>query len=168
MRKHKKKEKVRSLLVLVLFAVFSVCVLSVLLMGAEVVQRITERDQGSYDHRTAAQFVTTKVRQADVADMIFAGDFFQEDVSMQGDTLFLTSVLEGETYCTKIYCRDGYLWELLSQAGGRFLPEDGEKIMKLHDLHFSMEDRMLYAELKYEDGQMEQIALHLRSGGRAA
>lgn len=168
MRKREKKEKISGLLVLVLFAVFSVCVLSVLLMGAEVVQRITQRDQASYDRRTAAQFIATKVRQADAADMIFVGDFFQENAQTQGDTLFLTSVLEGETYCTRIYCQDGYIRELFSEAGGGFLPEDGEKIMKLGDLHFLLEDSMLYADLTYEDGQTQRIVLHLRGGGTAA
>ena len=65
MRQHSRKHDLGSLLVLLLFAVFAVCILSVLLTSADTYRRLSGRDQGSYDRRTAAQYITTKVRQAD-------------------------------------------------------------------------------------------------------
>lgn len=53
------------LLALLLLLVFAVCVLSVLLTGAGTYQTLTRRDQDSYDRRTAAQYLATRVRQAD-------------------------------------------------------------------------------------------------------
>lgn len=53
------------LLALLLFGVFTVCVLSVLLTGARAYRRLTVRDQASYSRRTCAQYITTRVRQAD-------------------------------------------------------------------------------------------------------
>ena len=61
----RKKRKTDALVVLLLFGVFAVCVLSVLLTGADAYQRLSERDRVSYDQRTAAQYLSTRVRQAD-------------------------------------------------------------------------------------------------------
>lgn len=47
------------LLALLLLLVFAVCVLSVLLTGADTYQTLTRRDQDSYDRRTAAQYLAT-------------------------------------------------------------------------------------------------------------
>ena len=48
-----KKRNMTGGLVLLVFAVFMVSVLLVLLSGADTVQRLTQRDQRSYHHRTA-------------------------------------------------------------------------------------------------------------------
>ena len=65
MKTGQNKRNIDNLLVLLLFGVFAVCILSVLLTGADVYQRLASRDQRSYGQRTAAQFLTTRVRQAD-------------------------------------------------------------------------------------------------------
>ncbi len=46
-----------SLLALLMLLVFAVCVLSVLLTGADTYQALTKRDQDSYDRRTAAHIL---------------------------------------------------------------------------------------------------------------
>lgn len=77
------------LLALLLLLVFAVCVLSVLLTGADTYQTLTRRDQDSYDRRTAAQYLATRVRQADRADGVAVADF-------QGcDALELTETIDG-------------------------------------------------------------------------
>ena len=52
MREQNTKLHMSALLPLVVFALFAVCVLSVLLMGANVYQRLTQRDRDSYQRRT--------------------------------------------------------------------------------------------------------------------
>ena len=66
MREHSRKHDLSSLLVLLLFAVFAVCILSVLLTSADTYRRLSDRDQDSYGRRTSAQYITTKIRQADL------------------------------------------------------------------------------------------------------
>ena len=68
MREHFRKPNMGGLLALLLLGVFAICILSVLLMGADAYQRLVDRDLGSYDRRTAAQYVSARVRQGDRLD----------------------------------------------------------------------------------------------------
>lgn len=152
-----------SILVLVLFAVFAVCILSVLLMGADSYQTLTKRDQASYDRRTAAQYITTKIRQNDRSHAVFVGDFENVLPREHGNTLYLTETVDGEEYCTRLYCHDGYIRELFATSGGGFSFEDGEKVLPAQSIHFSMNGGFVTVELEYSDGAMEQFVLTLRS-----
>lgn len=51
--------------VLILFTILAMSVMLVLLTGEDVYQRIAGRDDTAYTRRTAAQYLTTRVRQAD-------------------------------------------------------------------------------------------------------
>ena len=80
------------LLALLLLGVFAVCVLSVLLTGAEGYRRLTERDREAYSWRTAAQYLTTKIRQADQWNGVSVENFGGRDA------LALTEEIGGEDY----------------------------------------------------------------------
>ena len=162
MRTRQNKRRADALLVLLLFGVFAVCILAVLLTGADAYKRLSQRDQNSYDERTAGQYLTTRVRQADRLGGV-------EVASFQGvDTLILTEEIEGEAYETRVYCYDGYLRELFTAADGDFYPEDGEKVLKAEGLALIREGRVLTAELTDGEGHLRQITLYLRSGEGAA
>ena len=164
MRTRQNKRRADALLVLLLFGVFAVCILAVLLTGADAYKRLSGRDQISYDERTAGQYLTTRVRQADRLGGV-------EVASFQGvDTLILTEEIEGEAYETRVYCYDGYLRELFCAAEDTFLPEDGEKVLPAEDISFSYEEKLhlLAVSLTDADGLEEDILLHLRSGKGAA
>ena len=64
MREQNTKLHMSALLPLGVFALFAVCVLSVLLTGAKVYKGLAQRDQDSYQRRTGAQYLATRVRQA--------------------------------------------------------------------------------------------------------
>ena len=61
-RRHK---GISSLAALLMLLVFAFALLAVLLGGANVYDRLTARDNESYDSRTCVQYLTTKVRQSD-------------------------------------------------------------------------------------------------------
>ena len=168
MREQNGKQNISSILVLLLFAGFAVCILAVLLTGAETYQSLTKRDQASFDRRTAAQYITTKVRQNDGDGMLFVGDFEDELPDVQGNTLYLVEYADGEAYYTRLYCYDGYIWELYASPGGEFAFEDGEKILPAERVWFSMEDGIVTVELEHTGGVLERFALALRSGEVAA
>lgn len=155
------------LLALLLLLVFAVCVLSVLLTGAGTYQTLTKRDQESYDRRTAAQYLATRVHQADQLDGITAADF-------QGcDALELMETIGGTPYVTRIYCYDGYLRELFSAAEAQMTPADGEKVLEAQALTVEWMDagdgaQILTAVLTNADGTAEQVALSVRSGEGAS
>jgi len=150
------------LLVLLLFGVFAVCILIVLLTGADIYQRLSARDQLSYDQRTAAQYLTTRVRQADRLGDVSIRRFEGQDA------LVFTEVIEGDAYETLVYCYDGYLRELFVAADGGFLPEDGEKVLAAQGLTIRQDGQLLDVELTSPSGELQALSLYLRSRKGAA
>ena len=163
-KEHKTAHSVGSLAALLLFAVFAVCVLSVLLTGAGIYRRLTERDQMAFDSRTAVRYVTTRVRQADRAEGLSLRQF-------EGlDALVLPEQIDGDCYETWIYCYDGQLRELLIRSGTPAQPEDGGEVLALEELSARWDDAhagRLLVELETERGR-EQLTLYLRCGGEVA
>jgi len=162
MKRFKSKHYMDGLLILLLFGVFAVSILAVLLSGAGAYRRLTERDDCAYDRRTAAQYVVTRVRQADQAGGVSVRTF-------EGcPALILSEEIEGETYETRIYHYDGYIRELFVSAEGDFLPEDGEKVLPAGSLLVDEEEPGLQIRILTEDGRWQELRLSLRSGEGAA
>ena len=151
------------MLVLLLFGVFAICILSVLLTGAGAYRRLSQRDQESYDARTAAQYITTRVRQADQLGGVKVRTF-------EGcPALVLPQTIDGTVYETRIYHYDGYIRELFAAADGDFLPEDGEKVFPAGSLLIFKEEPGLHIRILDEDGEdWQELWLYLRSGEGAA
>lgn len=156
-----KKSSLTGVLVLLVFAVFMVSVLFVLLSGADTVQKLTNRDQRTYSHRTAVQYVAMRVHQADEAGAVRIED---------GDvpTLVLTEMIEGQPYETRIYCCDGYLREMFCPAGAGLSPEFGEEILPMEAFDVQYADATLQVTFLMTDGTTETLCLYLRSEGGAA
>ena len=158
MKNERKQLKMGSLLALILFGVFAACVLLVLWLGTDGYQRMTERDRMVYENRTAVQYLTTRVRQADTAGGISVRDFMGLDALVLGETF------EGEVYETKLYCHDGWLMELYAAEETDLSPADGEKILQAEEMQVSLEDGLLQVTLTLPDGDAEHLTLQLRSG----
>ena len=152
-----KKSNLGFLLVLLVFAVFMVSTLLVLMTGADVLQNITQHDQKSYEQRTAAQYIATRVRQADQAGMISVR------TTDDGDRLVLAEEIDGFLFETTVYCHDGYLCEMFSASGYDPGAEFGEKILPAE--RFSVTDRGEYLELEitFAEGETWPMILRLRS-----
>lgn len=158
----RKKRKTDALVVLLLFGVFAVCVLSVLLTGADAYQRLSERDRLSYDQRTVTQYLSTRVRQADRLGGVEAGSFGS------CSALVLQEEYDGVVYETWVYCYDGYIRELFAEEGSNFLPEDGEKILPAQDLLVEQEESTLVLRVMTENEVWQELRLTLRSREGAA
>ena len=158
MKKFLKPSNTDSVLALLLFAVFAVCILSVLLTGADSFRSLSSRDQASYDRRTAAQYLTTRIRQADGSGRVALRDF--------GGVTALTcaEIYGGETYLTRVYFHDGYIRELFCAADAALLPEDGEKILRASALTFEEQDGLITAVITDTDGETLRVSISLRGG----
>lgn len=166
MRGQGTQRNIGSLLVLLLFALFAVCITAVLLTGAEACQSLSCRNQSSFDRRTAAQYITARVRQNNAEGLVYPASFGTSEFREQGDTLFLLDSAQ-EDVCTRIYCYDGYMWELYCDRSGEFLPEDGEKILEAEELNCTIKGGFLTVEIGYENAQRDRLVLSLR-GRKAA
>jgi hypothetical protein len=151
--------KTGSLMALVLFGLFAVCILFLLLTGADVYQRLTVRDRNTYEMRTAAQYLTTKMRQADTDGCLLVSEF-------EGlDALLIREEIEGSVYHTWIYCYDGYVRELFFEDGLLFQPGDGQTIVPARELSVEASaENLIQLECVGETGNQETMTIYLRSG----
>lgn len=161
MRERSNRQSIPALAALLLVGMFGVSILSVLLTGADTYRRLTRRDQLSYDSRTCAQYVATKVRQAPSPEAVGLGHFGGSDA------LVIREELDGAVYLTRVYCHNGWLMELFSAADGDFAPEDGEKILPADSLMLIQTGALLQAEIAHGE-ETTQTALYLRGGEEGA
>lgn len=159
------KHHMEGLAVLLVFGVFAVCVLSVLLTGAERYRALTQRDDASCAWRTAAQYLTTRVRQADTAGGVRVGAFDGGDGE---DTLFLTEQIDGAAYTTRVYWYDGYVRELFAEEGAQLDKDAGEAVVPAGGVRFFETDGGIGASLTGTDGEITDLNWTLRSGEGAA
>ena len=123
------------LFVLALFGVFAISAFVLITIGADVYQHTVQDMTVNYETRTAASYITEKVRQNDAS---VPG----EEASISVDelegipALKLAQSYNDMTYYTYLYLHDGYLRELFIQQyadlGGSAL-DAGTNIMPLKD-----------------------------------
>ena len=152
MNYERKPSRLPDFAVLLTFGIFALCTLLVLLGGAKLYRNLTQRDRQTYDRRTATQYLSTRLHQADRENAVCVEAF--------GDTtaLCIRETINGRTYLTRIYCHDGYLRELFTPESGSFSPEDGEKLLPAEYFTAATEDNTLFLQI----GE-EELILHLRS-----
>ena len=160
MKIEKKEFHIEGLLALLLFTVFAVCVLSMLLLGAGAYQRLSLRSQSTYDYRTCAQYLATRLRQADGEIRLLDSD------GVEG--LLLSSTIDGREYGTYIYCWDGWLREFFADKEVGFSPEFGEAVFQAEDLRVRSEtaDGLLALTLTMPDGGTVPVYIGTRGIGR--
>ncbi len=158
MRQNEKRH-MDGLAALLLFGVFACCVLGVLLTGAGAYRRLTERDQASYERRTCAQYIATRVRQADRLGGVSVERF--------GGVPALRLTDEGG-YITYVYCCEGYLMELYAAPDAELTPADGEKLLRAAGMEVSLAGGLLEVSVTGADGGVDRLYLSLRCGEGAA
>lgn len=156
-----RKHEISGLFALVLFGVFAVCVLSVLLTGTDVYNKLVARDRDAYNRRTCAQYVAMKVRQAGTGTSVTLTDF--DGV----EALTLSEDIDGSIYQTRVYCYDGWLMELFAESGLEFHPENGNKVIEAQALDMDIEDGLLSIRVTDRAGEQTELELYLRGSGAA-
>lgn len=155
MKKLDQRHGLEGLAALLLFAVFAVCVLMVLLTGADAYRRLTDRDRETFDRRTGVQYMAARVRQADAEGAIAVEDLEGVQALVLG---------KGEDYVTWVYCYEGNLMELYASEGAGLGPEDGEKVMELGGMEASLQDGTLTLEVTDAGGHRDSLVFALQSG----
>lgn len=155
MKQRRGQEHITSLAALLLLAVFAVSILLVLLKGASIYRRLTVRDEDTWEARTAASYIATRLRQENRLDALAVEDL---------DGLPALTLGLGEEYLTRLYCYDGALWELYSPAELTMSPEDGERLMDLQAMELELSGDLLQVELTTPAGSVRHMTLALRGG----
>lgn len=155
MRGKQIQHHIDALIALLLFGVFAVCVLAVLLTGADAYRRLTLRDQAAYERRACTQYIATKVRQADAEGAVAVTDIDGVPALALGQ--------DGE-FVTYIYCHGGWLRELYIWCEEPPAPQDGQELVQAEGLDLSLEDGLLTVRVTQDGGGADTLLLSLRSG----
>ena len=149
------KEHSQSFFVLALYMIFVVLALVFLTAGASVYGSITENMDESYEIRTALSYVSTKVRQS-------AGEVYMENKDGSAVLSIDETASDGETYVSRIYFKDGALWELYALKDADYTLEDGDRLLDVKDLTLEMENGVVTASCETEGGKTSSISLLVR------
>ena len=149
MRRKPIQHHIDGLAALLLFGVFAVCVLAVLLTGADAYRRLTQRDQAAYLRRTS------RVRQADRTGSVAIENRGGTDVLVLG---------ADEEYITYIYHYEGWLMELYIWSGEPMVPEEGRQLLEAEGLEMSLEGSLLTFKISPAPGVTDTMLLSLRGG----
>ena len=160
-----KKPNISGLFPLLSFTVLAAAIVIVLVTGAKLYSRSNERDSVDYYHRTVTGYVTTRVMQSAVEGRFFVGDFYEAVPSPSGDTFFFTETIDGKEYVTRLYCHDGGIYELFSPLEVTLAPKYGERVLSAESLSFSIENGLLMADIRFDDGENVTLRISLRAGG---
>ncbi len=163
MNRKMQMHNIGGLFALLTFGVFAVCVLLVLMAGAQSYRDLTNRDEDSWNDRTCMQYIAARVRHADAAGSVFVGSF-DGTPGENGDTLFLKETINGTNYCTRIYCYDGQLRELFTAEKDDFSPEDGTAVLEADQMSFALGNGLLTVSAVDAAGKSNAIVLSLRTG----
>lgn len=160
---NKNKVDISTVAPLLILLIFGTCIMLVLLFGAKMYNNTLHKNNIAFDRRTIDQYLLTRIRQSDAEQSFFVGTFKNPTANNQGDTLFLAEQIDGELYYTRIYCHDGYLYELFTAAEDIFEPTDGEKIMPMKQIRFTLDGQLLSLYITHTDNSLDTLFLTLRS-----
>jgi len=161
------KHEFDTLFLLLLFTLFTGCILMVLLLGASSYEGIVKRDAGVYDARTGVQYIAAKIRHNDETGCVQTGSFSDRTDKTSDDisTLYLKMSADGEDYYTKIYYYDGYIRELLCPENITLSPEAGQEVLAASSFSVTQEGSLLQITIE-ENGAEHTLSLSVRSGER--
>lgn len=158
MHKDSKRHTIDVLFVITLFAVFAMSIMTLTGIGASVYEKIQASMSENYDSRTAFSYISNKLRQSDTNGNISLGNYGGTDA------VIISEEIDNVTYCTYLYCYDGYLKELFTRAGQEFDLEYGTNILELDSFAASYEtDTLIKFELTPKDGDKETVFVHISS-----
>lgn len=126
----KKTYSLDALPTLALFVIFVLAAAAMLLGGLRVYQKTERRLAENFDAQVPLSYLAAKVRQSDGAPRVTVFD----DGTL---ALALDAQLEGETYTTRLYVREGALWELFTPADTVLSPADGVRLTEAGAMAFS-------------------------------
>ena len=115
---------------LIVFCVFTMTVLTVLMHGVSAYKNVTDKSREG--ERVCLSYIWTKVKNGDEVGMVSVADFHGLPA------LCLDEVYDGVVYRTMIYHYEGFVYELFSEAGLEFSPEDGVPIIVNESLSFEL------------------------------
>lgn len=157
--KQKKYHQIELLFIICLFFLFAFLAALLILLGSSMYQKTNNQMELHFAERNVSSYIIEKVHQNDTADSIVISSL--QDI----EALKMYTTINDTKYATYLYVYNDYLYELFTRDDLQLLPEDGQKIMPLHSIHFQLlTDSLLefsYSDNFYSDKKV-YIALHTK------
>ena len=130
MNTKQKGSSIGTVATLIIFCVFSVSVITVLLLGASAYRNINTTSRAGHEERICLSFVWTRIKNSDGGSGLSVGYFEGRSA------LFIDEIEGGTKYHTIIYYYDGWMRELFFEEGLEFGLNDGARISRVESLSF--------------------------------
>lgn len=151
-------QNISSLFSILLFFLFTLCIVFVMVIGANVYKNIAKRMDDNFTKRTGIMYILNKVRQYDYIDYVNIKEIENHTV------LELKEIETDLDYHTLIYCYEGSLRELFKAVEDEIPLSEGIEIVKARSAGFTMDEKLLFITLEGE-AEVQQTYISLRSGG---
>ena len=157
-----RKHYIDALATLLVFAVFAVCIVLSIILGANVYKGITSRDSASYEMRTCTQYISNKIRSSSSPKSVSV-------ISSDGiSALRIEEEEDGDIFCTYIYCYDGWIRELYSSAAKEPSFSAGEKLLEMQSIDFFYDNGLVTVHIVTKDGADGDLLVNVRGAEVAA
>ena len=155
-RSSKHGHRLHTLVILILFLVFSLSSVSVLMYGTKVYKSVTEKTDENYSLRTGLIYLSNKIKAADKSSIYM-------DTYQKVDMLVIPEEIEGQMYETRIYCYNGQLREIFTDVGNDIPLDGGLYITDMKNLTISEKNKgLLEIEAEYEDIGKRKLIVNIK------
>lgn len=152
-----KNNKYNTVFLVSLYFLFVFICISMLLLGAQVFEGISETIDGNYGIRTSLSYVSVKVRQSNRKDNIFIDE-------LNGAKMLVLVDDDGlSVYETRIYHYDGALHEMYISQGVPFQLSDGVRLVDIETLDFDLTDGVMKITARTANGTSQSLSIALRA-----
>lgn len=144
----------RTVVVFCLAGLYFVLAIGVTVLGSSIYRSVAVAADENSTHRAALSYVVNQVRRSG-KDTVALGEFEGVPALCLSET-----TPEGYVYLTYIYCYEGYLRELYTEADSGLLPADGTALIELEKLEFSLTGELVSVTAGDADGRSWSVSIH--------
>ena len=145
-----------------MFLLFTFSAIVLLLLAVNFYRSIVERGEKNESARVAIAYIREVIHQNDEQGEISVTEF---------DGVPCIRIMQTEDYVLYLYLKEGELRELYTKEGAKVSSADGQTIMRLKEMAFSMQEpNTIVVECEDMAGNQEKVFIGIRSalGGRVS
>lgn len=140
------------ILIMLLFLTIVILSVMIILLGKNIYSVINEERDANYEKRVSLSYVANKIRQSDKKNSVRIESLNGKNAVVINDTY------DGEVYETWIYFYDNAIYEMFTDAGSEFNPDDGMRILDVESLNIEkLKDNLYKFTVKSNEGSSELI-----------
>lgn len=145
--------------IFIMFLFLLIVILSVLiiLLGRDIYSTINRDRAANYDKRVSLSYVANKIRQSDKENSVRIENLNGENAVVINETY------DNEDYETWIYFYDNAIYEMFTDAGREFSPDDGMKVLGVESFAIEKLKDNLYKFTAKVNEESAELVLNLYS-----